>query len=665
MCQYETLNAGKLQLQISNDGSRVIWSAKELPLENREQADFWRCHMDDGYYRSMTVRSSKQKGTIEKIKDEVIVSYPQLTGDDGRVFDTKLKIHIRPAVNTYESLEMWAEADNQSGARLNELQLPFVDLSAIASLEREQDVYYKMNGLGEKIINPWEALKKSHSEYMAADYNEIWNMVQYPCDAAMCWFGVESGGHFLYVGRHDGQFRSATLAAGLNPRNGHPRMILSISNYMLVQPGEILESAHSVISLNEGDWRTGSDIYGNWARDNWYSVPEKPEWVQDMPGWQRIILRHQYGEVFFRYEDLPRIYEEGMKYGLNTLLVFGWWKGRFDNGYPRYEADPELGGEQGLKDAIARVRQLGGHVALYTNGVLIDITTDYYRETGRKICRKDIDLNEYREHYQFSNDGMLLRSYGYKSFISACQATDQWQEKLLENGRTKLSFGPDSIFYDQMGGHLPKICFDETHKHGRRGDTEAKWRIENMDAIVRLCGPEVAYGTEQCVDAFAPHVHYHHGCQYGNFYGETAFPEMFLRTFPEPIMSDRFLHDDRDDFKRILNYSFAYGFRFDVSIYRGRKSIISDLPGYASYVRKLLDMKKMYSGYFYRGRFVCRHTPALPEKVRMTQYENADGQILLVLWNDSDRPVEFTACGQTVKLASQDVTCIPWKAENL
>lgn len=655
-----TIQAGKLKFQLNEDGSRVLWSAVGLPMKNQEQADFWRVHLDDGYYRSMTVRSSRQKGVVRQAENELIISYTHLTADGGREFDIAFTVHVKAAMHTYESLEMWAEVDNHSEARLNELQLPFVDLSVIGDEKREQDIFYRMNGLGEKVENPWNELKKYHTEYMSADYDEIWDPIQYPCLAAMCWFGIQSGGHFLYVGRHDNQFRSATLAAGLAPRNTSPRMLLAISNYLLAKSGEQLESAHSVVSLNEGDWRTGSDIYGDWARNDWYFVSKKPEWVHNMTGWQRIILRHQFGEVFFRYKDLPHIYEEGKKYGLDTLMVFGWWKGRFDNGYPIYEPDPDLGGEQALRDAIDQIHQMGGHVALYTNGILIDIVTDYYKEIGYRISKKDIDLNEYRDHYQFSSNGMLLRSFGYKSFVTACPSTPEWKERLLTNGKTKLAFNPDSIFYDQMGGHVPFLCFDESHGHGARGDAEPMWRIKNMDAICDLLGPDQAFGTEQAVDCFAPHIHYHHGCQYGNIFGETVFPELYLRTFPEPIMTDRFLHDNRPDFKRLLNYAFMYGFRFDVSVYRGRKSIVSDLPDYAAHIKKLIDLKERYHSFYYNGRFVCNHMPQLPKGIRSAEYENNNGETLLVLWNDSDASIEFTVCNTAVTLPGQEVHCMLW-----
>ena len=100
-----------------------------------------------------------------------------------------------------------------------------------------------------------------------------------------------------------------------------------------------------------------------------------------MTGWQRVILKHQFGEIYFKYSDLPKLYKSGLSYGINTLMVFGWWKGRFDNGYPVYEPDPLLGGEDGLRAAIDEIHRLGGKVHLYTNGALIDVATDYYKTT--------------------------------------------------------------------------------------------------------------------------------------------------------------------------------------------------------------------------------------------------------------------------------------------
>ena len=658
---FQQVQAGKLTFMVNQQANRVRWQSEGLPMAAPEQADFWRVHLDDGYHRSMTVRSYRQKGVVRQTADGLELHYDRLTGEDGKTFEIGLTIHIEPGQQSgYPLLTMWAEIDNRSDARLNELQLPFVELATAGDTDRSRDTLYKMNGLGQRMDNPWQALEASHTEYMAADYHEIWDGVQYPSLASMCWFGLQTGGHFLYIAKHDDQQRTVTLTAGRNPRGADPRLILTISHYPLAEKGEQLTLPPVVVSLNQGDWRTGSDIYGGWARSSWYTVPKKPDWVQNMTGWQRIIMRHQYGEAFFRYHDLPRLYREGMASGLDTLMVFGWWRGRFDNGYPVYEPDDALGGAAALTTAIREVQSLGGHVILYTNGILIDVATDYYEEVGYRIAQKDLDHNEYRDHYQFSNDGMLLRSFGYKSFVTACPSTPEWTERVVLNGKLKLSLGADSIFFDQMAGHRPNLCFDQSHPHGKRGDQDGEARIGNMKAILALLDENQAFGSEFTVDAFAPYVHAHHGCQLGNFFSEDAVPQLFRRTFPEPIMTNRFIHDEKDGYRRILNHAFFYGLRFDVSINRGRVCGIAGAPEYAKRIGELVALRAKYKEFFYTGSFVCDHTPPLPQGVRMSEYRSGDGRYLAALWNDSDQKQSFTLCGKSITLEPQAVDCCLW-----
>ncbi|NOU73008.1 hypothetical protein GC098_16540 [Paenibacillus sp. LMG 31458] len=626
------LQAGELVLTLSEDAREAAWSAAGLPLKENAGADFWRLQMDDGIARDITLRSGSQFGgrvTLATDGEGLDVTYTELCEETGRKFQVDLTVHIRVSEGQFR---FSSTILNNDEAHVNELKLPFIDLSCIGDKARERDVLYRSFGNGQRIADPWNSLDRAHSEYMYNDHHEIWLDMTYPSLASMAWFGVHSGGRFLYVGRHDDTFRTCTLAVGKGPRNEEPRLLLAVSHFPLLAAGERETTAVSVVSLEKGDWRKGSAIYRRWA-ESWFVEPVKPKWVQELRGWQRVILKHQYGEVFFTYADLPRLYLEGRKVGVEMLFLFGWWKGCFDNGYPVYEPDPQLGGEQGLRDAIAEVQRLGGRVALYTNGVLIDIKSDYYKETGYRICRKDIDGNEYREHYRFAGDGMLLRNNGYKSFVSACQSAPEWREQLLDVGRMKLGYAADCVFYDQIGGHWPHLCFDASHAHGNRGDRENQWKRDNLSAIRELCSGEQAFGTEFVVDCYAPYSDFHHSCQYASFKDEESFPELYRQTFPGTIMSNRFIHDERSDFRRQLNYAFVYGFRFDIAIYRCRKTI-KDAPRYAEYVSELIGLRERYERFFYRGCFSLDTDLVLPDGIIKTEYVYGNER-LLVLWNDS------------------------------
>lgn len=652
-----SLTSGKLTFSLAEDASSVAWSADGTNLCQSDNADFWRAFIDDGYEREMTVLSSHQKGRICSDGNSMTVIYDSLVAENGRSFDITLSVNISLAEEAYKGFLFSATVENRSDARVNELMLPFVDIRNGCDENTENDIFYHINGLGQTVKNPWETVRSaSHTEYISSDNHQVWNSMRYPGDAAMAWFGLQSGGHFLYMGRHDPKLKICVLSVGTSPRDADRRLMITISHFPFAKKCETVSVTECFVSLNEGDWRTGSDIYSSYARKNWYTPPAVPEWVKNFTGWQRIILRHQFGEVNFMYEDLPRIYENGKKYGLDMLMVFGWWKGRFDNGYPIYEPDDALGGAEKLAEAIAKVQEMGGRVALYTNGQLIDVNTDYYREIGYKICRIDIDGNDYRDHYRFGNDGTTLRAFGYKSFVTACPANEEWQNRIVMHENMKFDFGCDSAFFDQIGGAAPLPCFNEDHFHGARPDECEIWRVEAFKKLNANCPEGKAVGTEMVNDMVLSYAHYIHGIQLGAVFGPNCFPEMFMRTFPEVIQTDRFVHDNKEGTDRSLGNAFIHGFRLDVCPWRGRTDI-SSMPDLGEKIGNLLAIKEKYRRFFYEGNYICEDRPDIPACVKHGEFVNGSDR-MYALWNDSYGTVTFTLLGKEITMKPQELTCV-------
>lgn len=657
-------NKNKLTFFVTPDGNSAVWRANGLPTKETAGGDFWRMMADDGYCREMLIYSSQQQAKLVTTDNErTVIVYDGLVGTDGRKFDIGLTLTV---TRSRDGLLFDATIENRDKARVNELEYPFVDLETVGSEDRARDMLYRPNGFGERIQNPWVALRKAHTEYMSADYLDIKSTLLYPRPASMAFMGIESGGHFLYVGRHDPDVRACCLLCALPPRGEEKkRLAMAICHYPFVKTGERVSVPQSEVSLSEGDWREGSARYRAFVEKAFYRPLAKPQWVKDMHGWQRVILRHQYGEVFWRYEDLPRLYLEGKESGLDTLLVFGWWKGRFDNGYPHYEIDEELGGEEGLKAAIAEVKRLGGRVILYNNGILLDKQADFYKQYGAEVARIDIDGNEMTDHYKFENNGTVLRNFGYKSFVRACHGAERWKQVMLKNGRQKLSYGCDSIFYDQLGASS-HLCFNEAHKHGPRTDDEARYRMENIAACRELLNEDQAIGTECTTDFIAASVHYIHGCDRGAWYkkkeGDSTkgiFPALFLHTFPETIVTNRFVHDCREGFRDELNFNFIHGLRFDVSIYRGRVIGIKGLPEYAAHIKKLNDLKDKYADFFFGdGRFIYDTVPEhTSDKVYFGEHTAGDRR-LMTFANLGDTDTEVKVWDRSFTVPAHDVLCV-------
>lgn len=649
------------------EGNQLNVSIPALDVSTVRGSDFFRLHLDTGENHELEVTSSQQEPTaVTPCEGGLCITYDTVVAEDGQRFAIGLTVWA--TVGADGALTFRAEvAPESEGVRVNELQLPILTFDSLGA-PSEQEVLYLPDGLGARYQNPRAHLLSSaaNTEFLHADYKTLWYNAIYPhggranAHLSMPWLALECAGHTFSLLSLCKDFRVTALSLGRTPLSlPDCQLLFAVSHYPAATAGERAGTGEAVFTVSAGDWRQTAAYYRAWYdRTVGAATPaDRPDWVRDMTGWQRIIMKHQYGEVYFRYQDLPDIYRNGAKYGIHTLLVFGWWQGRFDNGYPVYEPDPALGGEDALREAIAEVRRLGGRVILYSNGNLIDVKSEYYWEVGRRIAARDIDGNEYREHYGFSNNGTLLDLYGYKSFVTACHATEEWQDKLIENGCKKLSFAPDGVFYDQLCC-CHKCCFDRRHLHGARIDREPEYRVRNAAAIRTLLSPGQSFGTEVIADRFTPYVDYIHGCGMAMSYSPFAYPDLYRHTFPEVVISNRWAHAEEPGFVYKLNYAFVTGLIFDVSIYRGRRVDMSGAPQYAARIAELVALRERYHAFFYGGRFVSAERElALPPRIHAAVYER-DGARILALCNNTAAEVSLTVYGKNVTLAAAEATVI-------
>ncbi|HBI74525.1 MAG TPA: hypothetical protein DDY59_15305, partial [Lachnospiraceae bacterium] len=110
-------------------------------------------------------------------------------------------------------------------------------------------------------------------------------------------------------------------------------------------------------------------------------------------------------------------------------------------------------------------------------------------------------------------------------------------------------------------------------------------------------------------------------------------------------------------YKLQLNYAFIMGYRFDVSIYRGRVIGIDGMSCYAAHIKKLIDLKDKYHRFFYEGKFVVNTIYPLPKNVIMTEYEYED-ETLLVFMNKSHTSCTFEVPGRIISLEGDGVYCM-------
>lgn len=656
-----SITAGKLCFSINEAGNAVTWRAQGTPLREAQAGDFWRLYVDDGKFRDCPVHSAVQTGVARQTREGLEIRYDGLTDDTGRRSDIRLTVRVTV---TGEALRFEADIDNRDARlRVNECKLPFMDMSCLCDEKRAQDALYLPNGLGERRRTPWHinrvtSPQASSRMYLEPTQHEVFSRCMYPGHASMGWMGVESGAYFLYLAQQDTQFRTCDLTYGARADRTIPSLIMEITHFPLVRPGESVSIAPCYAALLPGDWREGSRLYRQWAEENWFEPPRNPSWLRDMTGREKVILRHGNGQILHTYDEIPRIMEKALACGLPLLEVYGWHAGGQDNDYPNYVPDPQQGGEEGLRRAIQAVHAMGGRISLYGQGELIDTWTDYFRQNGSRICRKNIMGEPYYCFFNYSSGGSLLRRFRCNiTHTTACQATEEWHDLMTDCSARFLDYGADGVFWDMEGGPTPVICFDEAHLHGARGDGEALWRRKNIQDVHALClARDCASGIEFPVDFLSIHADYTMGC-----WDLTPDPcyELFRHTFPEAVVTNRWCDDENPGYISMLNEAFLYGLRWNICMFRTRGTLW-DVPDFAAYLTGLTGLQKRYARYLLRGRFRAQPVPALPDFVRSAVYAPDDGapDRLIVLWNTGADICTVTVGGQRATLRPNSVACV-------
>ncbi len=641
-----------LHANYDSSSNRLIFTADGFKPTLCDVADFWRLHLDYCNIeknRELGVYSHSQTPDDVTVENGVLtIKYNKVVAEDGITYPIALLLTIREIDG---ELDFAIEIDNKSEVRVNELQYPIAEFKNISD-EFENDTFYAPVGLGMRSKNPLKMAQDAHTEYKAGDNKNVWRNFAYPGGLSMPWFGIQSADNYFAMARLDEEAcRISTFSLGTGPREEkQPRLIMSISSYPAVVPGEKMTVEHYRMAVSDKDWRDVADSYRKWSNETWLApsldenkrLPVK-ESIRHLKGWQRIIMKHQFGEVYHKYADLPRLYDEGARYGIKMILLFGWWKEGMDNGYPGYEPDEELGGADALRAAIREINAKGGQVVLYANGQLIDTATDYYKTEGWKYTKKNIEKSEYREFYRFSNNGTLLRVSGLKTFCLGCFGTENWRNQLVKIKDKHLDLASNGTFFDQFSCCF-YLCFDETHDHGNRIDLDPQLRADIIREIHNSLKDDEWFGSEWVLDRISTLLDFSHGCGFAMDYSPKrpdAYPYIFRYTFPEIIISNRHAHDEKPIYRQELNYAFTHGLIFDVGLYRCRAHSMDDFPNYSARIAQLNALREEYCDFFIDGKY---NLPSieLPSGVTGAEYTLGDRRILTV-WNNTEN--DFTLEG--------------------
>ncbi|HWQ90444.1 MAG TPA: DUF6259 domain-containing protein [Clostridia bacterium] len=659
-------NAAGQRYELSNESVRVVLDneGRLVELANRQTgSDYlaagarhapWRM-----YYRwntpldgalELEIPTDGQRGRVRRAGNALELSYESLTGAVPQVGKTReLQIGLLVRVTLEGDRLIWtARIENREkdkGVEVTEIWLPWIYGIGNMGMGPAADVLYWPTRGGRRIEAPYTKLTAaagSPAEPTGFGSNPTWSYsdtgapnyrLTYPYPACMQWYTFNNGGEGLYIGSHDKTLMTTALDVAADAEKA---VSASIVKFPFVKAGETWNSEPVVVRLYRGDWHEAARTYRAWT-DTWMQKPNAPEWLRRTPGWANYTsLKGQSGRISGTYADLPGRLKQAQAMGMNLMNIWGWYKQGFDSYYPEYDPDEAMGGEASLRKALAEVKQAGGKSLLYTQGQLIDAASEFYRTKGYRITAKDIWGYEYRETYGGSGNGAFMGVMRNKWFGAACPAAPGWIDQLVSQARMVLGFGAQGVFFDQLGGAPPYICFSKEHNHTKPSLAVGPWKVKNLQRlreVIKAHDPDAILSIELVVDCYAGFADIIHSEGIGFYVDQESFGEMFRYTFPEAIVTNRSgqgpLARDR---RQQLGQAFSLGMRFDSSVRDAQN------PDAARYLTRLSELYKAHADLLLEGRFVDSEG-FLNDNNRVSSHAFVAGNRMAVtLWNPTTVP---------------------------
>ncbi|HOL50647.1 MAG TPA: DUF6259 domain-containing protein [Bacillota bacterium] len=340
--------------------------------------------------------------------------------------------------------------------------------------------------------------------------------------ASMDWMYYYDDRNGFYLASYDKDF----LVTGLRVETGGPDdpwMGWGLRKYVVVKQGETWRSNPSAVAITTKDWHWGARRYRKWI-DGIIEMPDNPEYLKDETILNQCYNFKRNGVIFNRFSDIPSMYDAGrLDYGMRHMFIASWNRSGFDQDYPEYQPDMELGTPWQLAEGCRYVNENEGFVTFYINSRIFHVKSDFFDTLGKKWAMKDHAGEMYHE------------VYGPHEFVVLCPSNKEWQDYLIEMGSWMVrSYGAKGIYLDQLGSAEPFPCYDPDHTHSDIGRFNQGYLrvLKELLARIRGINEDSFLMIENCGDIYGSYVW---GSLTWNGEDYDEFYNLFKYTFPEYV----------------------------------------------------------------------------------------------------------------------------------
>ena len=492
----------------------------------------------------------------------------------------------------------------------------------------------------------------------------------------MQWMTLSHGERGYYFATHDPRHTAKTY---LGIYDANKRMLrfgvrfnlfLGFNNDFVVAP--------VVMGAYEGTWHAAARRYRAWW-NRCFRFSYVPDRVKDMTGVMIVLLKQQNDEIIWPYTEFESLGKCAKSYGFDHVEFHAWGVGGHDRLYPEYEPDPAMGGREGLVAGVKKLRELGVHATVYSNGQLQEReATKYWREKGKGGAIMNRDGSERTEFWH------KFKNFPGHTFDVVCPWQLNWRDRMLEICRDARGYGFEGFFYDQIGVQRPWPCFNPNHGH-RVGEwvyaNDRHSLFKEVADVLHSEDPEFVLSSESYNDSIFDSCAWFEGWCIGRAWDRFDakhvhdwFPEMTFCTFPEVVATDRSYTPCYD--RRQMNgamvvncrVNFAVRYRIDRAfVEEGKvpgpedvKYMLSptdwkymakvDWAGCRAYMKLVNEWRKSKKEFLLRGTFKADEGFSVKGEGDFVanRWDAADGLKAILVWNAADKASSFdiTFAGQ-------------------
>lgn len=660
-----TLNGNKFSLSIDEEGRLCSFMNTRTTREYvKIPGEMWKLIYREGIRTERPIYGTGQSFTVLQSEDSLTLRYDKLKCDD-RVLDVTLELCFKMRG---DFLDVTTKMENHSDVPLIEWQC--TPLSGVQTLGGDSEDYMVWpNKLGRKVVRPAFTHLSANSPFRTYEMPEQQHTdlnILYPGEGSMQWFDWCNDQEGFYIGCHDESHQTICMRAERTIKENTLR--LGVIKYPFCDPGEIWESAPIVITLHEGDWHKGAEIYRGWLESTGWKAPVIPEWASEFQGWLRVIMKPHHCDVNWDYSQIPMLFDEAQAAGMNTLFLLGWEEGGFARMWPDFKVAEDMGGKEMLQKGIEYVHSKGGRVILFLSYFLIDHQSNFYKQEGGDKCTiktiwgEDLPFSETycgeATYRKLCNPPMPM--------YAACPSVPAWQDKMLEVTKYCMDLGADGVLYD-LGGRNASFCFakDHPHKKPSHSHCDKDKKYAELRELVKSYGDDKITLMEYNVDIYGQHMDIVHS-SFTSHMNPSYFSPMYRYTFPEIVMTNREMALDETDYREKINFTFIMGFAFDLSIFRCL-GLPSEIPEYVKYMKQALALRQENAEYLIKGKFVDTVGFTVDQPlVRCIGYRAEDGSLGVACWNTAAESTTVTICtdegkSQMVSMEPNSIAFVAFK----